>query len=60
MPRHPDGLVARSERVTLRMDDRELEELDRKRSAEDRSAWIRGLIHSAPEPKETHAHPEAD
>jgi hypothetical protein len=59
MPRHPDGAVARAERITIRMDEDEKAELDWKRGRQDRSSYVRGLIHADGSTKETHAEPES-
>lgn len=53
MPRHPDGAVARQNRITVRLSDEEKAELDRNRADSDPSAFIRHLIHTAPTRKDT-------
>lgn len=58
MSRHPDGAVARRHRVTVRFDDDERAELDRKRGDTDPSAFIRTLIHTAPTRKDRTDGPE--
>lgn len=44
MPRTPDGLYPRGERVTFRLDEAEIELLDRVRGTSSRSTYLRSLL----------------